>query len=326
MHLAAASVIVAIVFFIARAQYPLTYREAIARASQSVVSIYARGVDGSEKSIGSGVVVSRRGHLITNFHLLSSTHALAVELHDGTTHRAQLVGVDPRVDLAFLQIPVDHLHPIALHTAPPMPGDIVFAIGSPYGLNRSASMGIISAVGRDHLGADGAEYFIQTDAAINPGSSGGPLVTAHAELIGINSAMFYQTRGGAHGIGFAIPADVVQASYQSLVLAAPSKQNAWGIALRPVSQPLLDLYNISTRASATRGTTAPALMVVRVWEHSPAAQVDLQIGDLLVSVNGAPAANFVVSGVLSSQAQTLVILRNGEEYQLTLPPVFTPTQ
>lgn len=323
LHIGVAALLAYVAFALLREQFPLSYRDAISRASESVVSIYARGRDGAEKSIGSGVIIRSDegvGHIITNYHLLNNTHAIEVELHDGTSHTAALIGIDPAIDLAILRVQAQNLHPIAQQNGrTPQAGDIVFAIGSPYGLNRSASMGIISAIGRDRLGLYESEYFIQTDAAINPGSSGGPLVNARAELVGINSAMFYKRHGtGPQGIGFAIPSDVVWESYNQLVLRAPDESNTWGMELRHVSESLLDIYE--------RETPASAFMVARVWEHSPISQTDIQVGDLLLSINDEAPDSFIQSGVLSPQTRSVVVRRNGEEYQYTLPTIYSATQ
>ncbi len=224
-------------------EYPFSYADAVARAAPSVVNIYTAtrtpdprnafldpplfndlfGDSSSptnarlDTSLGSGVLVSDAGHLLTNHHVIRGAEQIQVMLADGSTAPATVVGTDPESDLAVLQVAI--VNPPHVRLAPSTSlqvGDVVFAIGNPFGVGQTVTQGIISALGRSELGLATFENFIQTDAAINPGNSGGALVNARGEVIGINTAIFSQS-GGSMGIGFAIPGDLARAVLTDII-------------------------------------------------------------------------------------------------------------
>ncbi len=222
---------------------PFTYADAVAAAAPSVVNIYTAtrtpdprnafldspalddlfgGLTPTENpdldtSLGSGVLISDAGHLLTNHHVIRGAARIQVMLADGRNAPANVVGTDPETDLAVLKVEGDDLPHITLaNSANSRVGDVAFAIGNPFGVGQTVTQGIVSAVGRSELGLTTFENFIQTDAAINPGNSGGALVNAHGEVIGINTAIFSQS-GGSMGIGFAIPADLARAVFTEII-------------------------------------------------------------------------------------------------------------
>lgn len=289
----------------------VSYRKAVSRALPSVVSIVGRDAHGMESSIGSGVIISRNGHILTNYHIIAGIPRIEARLRDDESHIAELVGIDPDIDIAVLRVRADSDLPV-MDTATggtPEPGDVVFAMGNPFGLNRSTTMGIVSAIGRDRLGLHGVERFIQTDAAINPGSSGGALADARGRLVGINSALFYRQNGVApQGIGFAIPAALALRSYGRLTQEnAPA---AFGAEIRPLSPRLRgEVLGADTEAHA-------ALLAARVWPDSPAHRMGLQTGDVIIKINGGNPHPFIKNDELTQSAARLEILRGGEVLSL----------
>jgi len=270
------------------------YRHAIARAAPAVVSVYserqATDVPGPnsplfdeffgggrsariQTTLGSGVVLDDEGHVVTNHHVIAGSERIEVVLGDGRRLPAERVGSDPDTDLALLRVETDGLTPIPrVESRALARGDVVLAIGNPWGVGQAATLGIVGATGRGHLGLSTFEDFIQHDAAINPGSSGGALVNPAGELVGINTAIFSRT-GGSHGIGFAIPVDLVMdVSYQ----------------LREHGHVIRGWLGVDTRdlsASRAPGDT-PGVRVEGVFAGSPADQAGLQKGDVLLSIDG----------------------------------------
>ena len=298
----AAAVIVAVVFLKINTQ-PFSHREAVSKVLPSVVSIYGRDEHGAQSSIGSGVIVSDNGYILTNYHLIANISKIEVGVKSGTSYVAELIGIDPDIDIAVLRINAESLPAIgAAEDSLLQPGDIVLAVGNPFGLNRTTTMGIVSAVGRDRLGLHGFEQFIQTDAAINPGSSGGALANAEGKLVGINSALFYRQHGiTPQGIGFAIPAGLALNSYGRLINPDLSADNTLGVEVRELSPRLRS-----------------EVLITRVWRQSPAARHGLKVGDIILSINGANPDKYIAGGQLLLSARQLEILRNSEEFLLHL--------
>ncbi len=219
-----------------------SYSQAVSASSPSVVNVHSarhvrqlQGIAGSspsaglpngqyglpvarlESSLGSGVIVSDDGYIMTNYHVINGAEAVQVGLQDGRTAPARVVGVDPDTDLALLKVDVPGLKPIELGRSDDIRvGDVVLAIGDPYGVGQTVTQGIVSALGRSQLGLSTFENFIQTDAAINPGNSGGALVNVRGELVGISTALFSPS-GGSNGIGFAIPVNLAHGVMQQLI-------------------------------------------------------------------------------------------------------------
>ncbi|MFC6669476.1 trypsin-like peptidase domain-containing protein [Marinobacterium aestuariivivens] len=222
---------------------PVSYSAAVELAAPAVVNIYTRTLvkqqlnplfndpffrrffdlgtppqrERIESSLGSGVILSKQGYIVTNNHVIAGADSVLVALRDGRESQAEVIGTDPETDLAVLKINLPDLPSIALASSDSLRvGDVVLAIGNPFGVGQTVTMGIISATGRNSLGLNTYEDFIQTDAAINPGNSGGALIDAYGNLIGINSAIFSRS-GGSQGIGFAIPSNLARQILQDLV-------------------------------------------------------------------------------------------------------------
>ena len=293
-----------------------SYRQAVATAAPAVVSIAGESTSGGGAT-GAGVIVSANGHILTNYHLVAKLREIKINIRD-KEYIARLVGVDPNIDIAVLSVAARALPAIgAAKDSALAAGDVVFAIGSPFGLDRSATMGIVSAIGRDRLGLHSLENFIQTDAAINPGSSGGALVDASGNLVGINSALFYRRRGvSPQGIGFAVPAGLAMRAYRRIVAPAPPRL-AWGAEARALPPRLLSAGKPRRRAPAR--ASAPAWLLSRVWEGSAAAKAGAKSGDMLLKINGEDPALHLRGDGLAKSARVLLALRNNATVKIRLP-------
>ncbi len=266
-------------------------------------------------SLGSGVLVSSEGYILTNHHVISGANDIDIALADGRKLKAQLIGSDPETDIAVLKIEAKQLpNPITLGKVESVHvGDVVLAIGNPFGVGQTVTSGIVSALGRDHVGINTFENFIQTDAAINPGNSGGALIDTRGNLIGINTAI-YSSNGGSMGIGFAIPINLAKQVMES-ILANGSVTRGW-IGVEP--------QNLSKELSESLGLPGNTVGVLLsgVLEGGPAARGGVKPGDVLIAVNGNPIKD--VRGLLNQVAQItpgnqakLTILRKGKEMELT---------
>jgi serine protease DegS len=231
-----------------------------------------------ERSLGSGVIMSADGYVLTNNHVISGATEILVLLADGRESLATLIGSDPGTDLAVLRIELPDLKPITVgNPASAEVGDVVLAIGNPYGFEQSVSQGIISAVGRFGLQLNAYENFIQTDAAINPGNSGGALIDAEGNLLGINTAI-YSRSGGSQGIGLATPADSAAKVLQDIVQHGEVIRGWLGVSVQ----------GMPARVKLSEGERS-GLVVSDVEAGSPASQAGLQPGDLLIAINGQAA-------------------------------------
>lgn len=232
-------------------------------------------------SLGSGVIVSHEGYIVTNNHVVEAADEIAVALSDGRQFSARLVGSDPESDVAVLKIDADKLQPIAFgHIQELQVGDIVLALGNPFGVGQTVTMGIVSAMGRSKLGINAFENFIQTDAPINPGNSGGALVDTQGRLVGINTAIFSRS-GGSLGIGFAIPENTVRDVLTQLVENGYVLRGWAGVATQDVSPQL---------AASFRLPVARGALVTGLLAGGPAALAGVQPGDVIVGVDGEEVA------------------------------------
>jgi serine protease Do len=230
-----------------------------------------------EQGLGSGVVVSPDGYIITNNHVVEQADELTVALPDKRTFKATVVGTDPKTDLAVIKIDATDLPTLPWgDSAQLQVGELVVAVGNPFGLTQTVTMGIISAVGRANVGIVDYEDFIQTDAAINPGNSGGALANLKGELIGINTAIFSQS-GGYMGIGFAIPSSMAKNVFHSLVTHGKVVRGWIGVSIQEVTPDLAKEFGTSDTAGA---------LVADVLEDGPAAKAKLERGDIIVAYNG----------------------------------------
>jgi serine protease DegS len=224
-----------------------------------------------QNSLGSGVIVRSDGFILTNAHVIADADEILVAFHDGRTARATFAGSDPETDLAVIRVDHAELVPIPIGSSDDARvGDMVLAIGNPFGIGQTVSLGIISAKGRYGIGASPYEDFIQTDAAINPGNSGGALIDGDGRLIGINS-MFFSRSGGSQGIGFAIPAQLAMAVLDEIVREGRVIRGWLGIDIR-----------------ADTDTNGGGLVVAAIVAQSPAAVAGLRAGDRIVRVNEVP--------------------------------------
>ena len=280
---------------------PNSYRVAASKAIPSVVNIftskavrtpvppitnnplYNHFFGGQSKSrtqrvsnLGSGVIVSADGYILTNHHVVESADEIQVALHDGRTLLAKVVGTDPETDLAVLKIDASKLPAITFSQSDQASiGDVVLAIGDPFGVGQTVTMGIISALGRSHLGINTFEDFIQTDAAINPGNSGGPLVDTNGNLIGINSAIYSRT-GGSQGIGFAIPSNLVAKVMKQIIDHGEVIRGWMGIEVQDLTPELAESYKLKSGDGA---------LIAGILRGGPADRANIHPGDVLLSVD-----------------------------------------
>jgi serine protease Do len=245
-------------------------------------------------SVASGVIVNAdKGYILTNAHVVADAQTITITLDDGRHYTGKLIGIDKASDVALLQIKAKNLTSIPISNSTALKvGDVVAAIGNPYGLNQSVTSGIISALGRTSLGIENIENFIQTDAPINPGNSGGALIDTKGELIGINTAILAPDRGSI-GIGFAVPSAIAKSVMEQLIQFGDVKRGILGIGAQDITPDLADAFNL-TGEGATSGA-----VVTLVKPASPAQKSGILVGDIIKSVNNFPIknANDVVSTV-----------------------------
>lgn len=280
-----------------------SYAGAVRRASPAVVNIYTARVvterrarspledflgdmgpryrQRVERALGSGVIIDSRGRIVTNHHVIANADQVRVQLADGRVAEASIVGRDPDTDLAVLKIELPNLPVMPLGRSDRLEvGDTVLAIGNPIGLQQTVTHGIVSAVGRGQLGIATFENFIQTDAAINTGNSGGALVSARGELIGINTAVVAKNLG-VEGIGFAIPVNLVRGVVDEII--------AKGKVVRGWAGLVLD--DVSDQQAAELGLAKGGVVITNLYNESPAMRLGLQPGDLLEAIDGKPLRN-----------------------------------
>jgi serine protease DegS len=280
-------------------QVQRSFADAVSRASPAVVNIYTARVveDGArpslrdnlpnvrrrvEGSLGSGVIVDREGHLVTNHHVIQGAAEIRVQLADGRIATPSIVGTDPDTDLAVLRVDVDDPPFMTMGRSNELrAGDVVLAIGNPFGLSQTVTQGIVSATGRGRLGVADFEDFIQTDAAINFGNSGGALINTDGELIGINTAVLSQALG-TDGISFAIPVNMVRGVMNQILEHGRVRRGWLGV----------DSEELSSEAAAALGIDPPvALRIHRVDPNGPAALAGLRENDLVTHLNGQAILN-----------------------------------
>jgi serine protease Do len=239
------------------------------------------GDPGDRKSMskGSGVIVTASGRILTNAHVVKDADDIKVTLHDGNDYEAKVVGVDPKADLAVIQLKgnVPSLKPLTFGDSSTLRlGEVVLAIGDPFGVGKSVTMGIVSAKGRGGMGIEEYEDFIQTDAAINPGNSGGALVNLRGELVGINTAIASKS-GGYAGIGFAIPTNMARPIMEQLIKDGKVSRGYLGVSIGTVTPVIAKEYNLATQRGA---------LIAGVDPKGPASRIGLVEGDVVVALNG----------------------------------------
>lgn len=261
-----------------------------------------------ESSLGSAVIMSPEGYLLTNNHVIDGADQIVVALKDGRETLARMVGSDPETDLAVLKIDLQDLPAITLGRSDKIRiGDVTLAIGNPFGVGQTVTMGIISAKGRNRLGLNTYEDFIQTDAAINPGNSGGALVDAYGSLIGINTAIFSKS-GGSQGIGFAIPTQLAMDVMQAIIEHGRVIRGWLGIEVQPLTPELAESFGLEGR---------PGIVVAGLYRDGPAQKAGLQLGDVILTIDGQEAGDGrrsmnQVARNKPGQSITLEVLRNSQ--------------
>jgi serine protease DegS len=321
-----------------------SFADSVARASPAVVNIYTARVVRErtqaaplnqffgdywpsyrrrvERSLGSGVIVDAMGTIVTNQHVIAGADSIRVQLADGRIADATIVGQDPDTDIAILDLEIGDLPIMPMGRSDTLRvGDIVLAIGNPYGIGQTVTQGIVSATGRGQLGLATFENFIQTDAAINLGNSGGALIDAHGDLVGINTAVLNRTYGGPEGIGFAIPVNLVRGVMEQILLNGHVVRGWLGF----VPQDLTD------EQSAQVGTAAGGVTVVNILVKSPAYEAGMRPGDLVTTLAGEPvhSAQDLVARVSTLKPGALVELEGrhaAQSYKIKLTVLERPTR
>jgi len=289
---------------IVRGEGPVSYAQAVQKAAPAVVNIFTAKVTLQrgdslfddplfqrffgdrfqtrprkqlQTSLGSGVIIRADGYILTNNHVVAEADQIRIVLSNGRTLDATVAGVDPDTDLALLRTDAENLPTISVGDSQSIQvGDVVLAIGNPFGVGQTVTMGIVSATGRNQLGINTFENFIQTDAAINPGNSGGALINAHGELVGINTAIFSKS-GGSHGIGFAIPVTLATGVMEQILKQGRVVRGWLGIAGQDITPELAESFDLDDR----RG-----VLVSGVLEGGPADRAGIAPGDLIETING----------------------------------------
>lgn len=276
-------------------------------------------------SLGSGVIVSSNGYILTNSHVIKDAEEIKVLLSDKREFQGKIIGTDPRTEVAVIKIDAQDLPTISWGDSDKLKvGEVVMAIGSPFGLNQTVTMGIVSAVGRANVGIADYEDFIQTDAAINPGNSGGALVNARGELVGINTAIF-STTGGYQGIGFAIPSNMAKAVMDSLIKTGKVIRGWLGVSIQPLTPELAKQFNLEKEYGGA--------LVGDVIENSPAEKAGIIRGDVIIEYNGKKVdepynLRNTVANTPPGEIAELKVIRNGkiETIKVTIGELPTEAQ
>jgi Do/DeqQ family serine protease len=288
---------------------------------------YGEQEEQNPAGLGSGVIVSPEGHILTNNHVIEDADDIEVVLSDGRKTLAKVIGTDPDTDLALLQIPLNNLPVIVLGQLDDLQvGDVVLAIGNPFGVGQTVTSGIVSALGRSQLGINTFENFVQTDAAINPGNSGGALVDVNGHLMGINTAI-YSRSGGSMGIGFAIPISTAKQVMQDLLKNGKVVRGWIGVEPQDLTPELAESFQLPR---STGQADLQGVVITGVLPNGPAAQAGMRPGDVIVKVGNQPVASVAdllnrVASLTPGVPAELVIWRKQTEINLRLTPAQRPT-
>ena len=313
---------------------PVSYSSAVSRAAPSVVNIYTRTVTKAtkhpllndpffgrlynrqqqriESSLGSGVIMQSDGFIMTNYHVIDGADQILVLLYDGRTAAAVVVGTDPETDLAVLKINASQLQPISIgDPAQARIGDVVLAIGNPFGVGQTVTQGIVSATQRNGIGLNTFENFIQTDADINPGNSGGALVDVYGNLLAINTASLNQS--GSAGISFAIPADTAEKVLEDIIQYGHVIRGWLGMDAFPLNPQVSKQLNLPVNNG---------LLVRGVFNGGPSHRAGIQANDIVISINGSPVTDrhtsvSQIAEVIPGKTIELEILRQGKTFEVT---------
>ena len=316
-----------------------SYHDAVQRATPSVVNIFTskeirtqrhpllndpifRRFFGEQtpedpqraSSLGSGVIVSNGGYVLTNHHVVEAADEIEVALHDGKKLLAKVVGNDPETDLAVLRVSAENLPAITFGSSDALRvGDVVLAIGNPFGVGQTVTGGIVSALGRTGLGINTFENFIQTDAAINPGNSGGALIDAGGNLVGINTAIFSRS-GGSMGIGFAIPVSTAKMVLEQIIKNGSVTRGWIGVEVQEITPPVAESFKLGT----TRGA-----LIAGVLRNGPADKAGVKPGDVLVEVEGRPVADptsmlNLIAALAPGNSAKMKLKRQGKDFDANI--------
>ena len=275
-----------------------------------------------ENSLGSGVIINSDGYVLTNNHVIQGADAIQVSLKDGRSSTATVIGTDPETDIALLKIDLDNLPVISIGDSEQLEiGDVVLAIGNPFGVGQTVTMGIVSATGRTQLGINTFENFIQTDAAINPGNSGGALVDAYGRLIGINTAIFSRS-GGSQGVGFAIPSKMAKNIMNQLIKHGRAVRGWLGFEGHALTPKLVESLELDT----TEG-----FIITAIIRNSPAHKAGLEPGDIIAGIDDNKVksghdALAVITAKQPGEKVTLLIRRDGRQYSVIATTIARPAQ
>lgn len=333
----------------ARREGPVSYADAVEAAAPAVVNIHSKKVvtreahpllddpifrhffgdnfggprKREETSLGSGVIISKQGYILTNNHVISRAEEIRVSLPDQRSVNATVVGTDPDTDLAVLKVELDALPVITLGRSDQLRvGDVVLAIGNPFGVGQTVTSGIVSATGRNMLGISTFENFIQTDAAINPGNSGGGLINTNGELIGINTAIFSRS-GGSQGIGFAIPTSLARNVMQQIIEHGEVKRGWLGVAIQNINDNLAESLDLDEDQKG--------VIITSILNQGPADAADLKPGDVITqiddkAVTDVASALAIISSHHPGDRITIDVIRQGKSMKKNVQVTQRPRQ
>jgi len=276
-----------------------------------------------ERSLGSGVIVSSDGYILTNYHVVEGATAVKVSLNDRREFTARVIGTDSKTDLAVVKIDQKDLQPIRLGDSSKVEvGDIALAIGDPFGIGRTVTMGVVSAVGRGGLGIEEYEDFIQTDAAINPGNSGGALINANGDLIGVNTAILSAGSGGNQGIGFAVPVNMARDAMDQIVRNGKVSRAYLGVVIQEVTPDLATAFKLKGPQGALIGQVA---------KDSPAEKAGLRAGDIVTQLDGNPlndsrTLQLAIAQMKPGRTIRLTVLSDGKQHEVSAPLTEPPVE
>lgn len=301
------------------------YSSAVRRAAPAVVNIYSQNYQRSNinsppelrpTGLGSGIIMSEKGYVLTNMHVVEEADQVLVALQDGRLLTAQMIGADKVTDLAVLQIDAENLPVIPQNPAySPKVGDLVLAIGNPYNIGQTVTQGIISATGRTGISSTGRQDFLQTDAAINRGNSGGALINSRGEMVGINTSAFHVTQSlDSYGISFAVPYLLVARIMDSLIKDGRVIRGSIGVLGGPINPVMAKLWGIEAQQG---------IMITGVMPDGPADLAGMRTSDVMLAINNLPVSG--VSDVLDRVAEvrpgeeiSVKLLRDGAQLELTI--------
>ncbi len=330
-----------------------SFADSVARAAPAVVNIYTARVITErtqatplnqlfgdywpsyrrriERSLGSGVIVDAKGTIVTNQHVIAQADSIRVQIADGRIAEATVIGQDPDTDIAILRLEVANLPVMPLGRSDTLRvGDIVLAIGNPYGLSQTVTQGIVSATGRGQLGLATFENFIQTDAAINLGNSGGALIDAHGDLVGINTAVLNRNYGGPEGIGFAIPVNLVRGVMEQILAQGHVVRGWLGFVPQDLTDAQAEQLGAAPGSSDLNGEVT-AVAVANILVKSPAYEAGMRPDDLITAVGGEPvrSAQDLVSRIAALKPGSQVEIegrRGREKFKIKLAVLERPTR